>query len=248
MNPKYRPLFLLILISSIIRLLIASLVELGNDEVYYHTYALFPEWSHFDHPPMVGWFIQLFSANTFLHSQLLMRSSSLFLAAVNTWLIFELGCRIKNELTGIYAALLYTASIYTSLIAGVFIMPDTPQLFFWLIALYLMIDILPDKDTVPSNKRRFLLLGFIIGLAMLSKYTSVFLWGGIGLYLLVFNRNWFKSASLYAAGIISLIVFSPVLWWNYKNDFISFTFHEDRVSLLDSPIRLDFIGTEILGE
>ena len=247
-SQKYRPLFWLILLSTIMRAFIAQFVELGNDEVYYFTYALFPEWSHFDHPPMVGWVIQLFSFNQFLHSQFLLRFPAIIFAALNTWLMFELGSRIKNEKTGWYAALLYTASIYTTLIAGVFIMPDTPQLFFWILSIYLMVDILPDKDTVPSNKRRFLLLGLIIGLGMLSKYTSVFLWGGIFLYLIIFNRKWLMSLYFYAAGIISLIVFSPVLIWNYQHHFISFTFHQDRVSLVESGMRFDFIGTEILGE
>ncbi len=247
-NTKYRPLFWLIIISTLARIFIASFVELGNDEVYYYTYALFPAWSHFDHPPMVGWFIQLFSANFFMHSQLLLRLSSIVLAAVNTWLMFELGRKINNERTGLYAAALYTASIYTSLIVGVFIMPDTPQIFFWILSLYLMLDILPDKETSQSSKRNFLLLGVLIGFGMLSKYTSVFLWSGVFLYLLFYNRNWLKSVSLYISGLISLLIFSPVLWWNNKNHFISFTFHEDRVSLLDSPIRFDFVGTEMLGE
>ncbi|NOR87548.1 MAG: phospholipid carrier-dependent glycosyltransferase [Bacteroidales bacterium] len=245
---KYKPLMWLILISTFIRILLAQFVELGNDEVYYFTYALFPDLSHFDHPPMVGWVIQLFSFNQFLHSQLLLRIAAIVFAAINTWLIFELGSKVKNERTGWYAALLYTASIYTSLIAGVFIMPDTPQLFFWILSLYLIVEILPDKDLAPSNKRRFLLLGVLIGLAMLSKYTSVFLWFGIFLYLIIYNRAWFKNIYLYAAGIISLLIFSPVLIWNYQHHFISFTFHEDRVNIAESGIRFDFIGTEILGE
>jgi len=245
---KYSPIFQLIVISSIIRILIAALVELGNDEVYYFTYALFPAWSHFDHPPMVGWVIQLFSFNGFLHSQLLLRLPSIIFAALNTFFIYKLGQKIKNTQTGFYAAVLYTASLYTSLIAGVFIMPDTPQLFFWVWSLYIMLEILPDKELSAINKRKFLVLGLAIGLGMISKYTSVFLWAGIFLYILFYNRNWLKSWSFYLSGIISLLVFSPVILWNWQYHFISFTFHEERVSFWGSGIRFDFIGTEILGE
>lgn len=245
---KYQPLLWLIFISTIIRIIIANWIELGNDEVYYHTYALYPDWSHFDHPPMVGWFIELFSFGNFLHSGFFMRISSIFFAAINTWLIFELGGKLKDEKTGWYAALLYTSSLYTSVIVGVFIMPDTPQVFFWVLSLYLMIDILPDKAISKPNSFKFLLLGFVIGLGMISKYTSVFLWLGIFLYLIFYNRNWFKTLSLYASGLISLIVFFPVLIWNYQHHFISFTFHGDRVELGAESIRFDLIGTEILGE
>lgn len=245
---KYRPLVWLIFITTIIRLMVAFFIELGNDEVYYFTYATFPDWSHFDHPPLIGWLIKVFSFGLYPFAGWLMRLPAIILAAANTWLMFEVGARVKNEKTGWYAALLYSTSIYTSVIAGTFIMPDSPQVFFWILALYLMLDILPDKDTVNSNKRRFLLLGMVIGLGMLSKYTSVFLWPGIFLYLIFYNRNWFKSLSLYAAGLISLIVFSPVLIWNYLHHFISFTFHGDRVEMAGSSIRFDLIGTEILGE
>lgn len=245
---KYKPLSWLILLSSVIRLIVAFYIELGNDEVYYHTYALFPDWSHFDHPPMVGWVIQIFSLGTFMHATWLMRIPAIIFAAANTWLIFELGASIKNEKTGWYAALLYTSSIYTSIISGIFIMPDTPQVFFWILALYLMIQILPDRDLVGSSKRKMLFLGLVIGLGMLSKYTSVFLWFGAFLYLLAYNRNWFKSWQLYVSGFISLVVFTPVIIWNYMNHFISFTFQTERVELQGSGIRFDLVGTEILGE
>jgi len=53
-----RYLYLLILVSLACRGFIAGMIELGNDEVYYLTYARFPDLSHFDHPPMVGLVIQ----------------------------------------------------------------------------------------------------------------------------------------------------------------------------------------------
>jgi hypothetical protein len=245
---KYYPLVWLISISTAVRIFLALTLDLGNDEVYYHTYAQEPDWSHFDHPPMVGWVIRWFSLGLYMYSPPFMRAPAIIFAALSTWLMYELGSRIKNERTGWYAAILYTSSIYTSIIAGLFIMPDSPQVFFWVLALYLMADILPDRDRVKSNKRRFLLLGLVIGLAMLSKYTSVFLWPGLLLYLLFYNRNWFKSTSLYFSAIISFLVFLPVLIWNMKNHFISFTFHSDRVGLTENGLRFDLLGTELVGQ
>ncbi|MCK9271867.1 MAG: hypothetical protein M0P50_15635, partial [Bacteroidales bacterium] len=54
---------LIILFSVLLRGLLSWWLELGNDEVYYWTYARYPALSHFDHPPMVGFFIQAFSFN-----------------------------------------------------------------------------------------------------------------------------------------------------------------------------------------
>ena len=37
-----------------------------------------------------------------------------------------IGKKIRNERTGLYAAVLYNTSIYSSIIAGTFILPDSP--------------------------------------------------------------------------------------------------------------------------
>ena len=63
----------LLLISTAIRMVVGDSIQLGNDEVYYWTYAKFPDWSHFDHPPMVGLFEQLFTLNLFFESELALR-------------------------------------------------------------------------------------------------------------------------------------------------------------------------------
>jgi len=84
---------------------------LGNDEAYYYTYALYPALSHFDHPPMVGWVIQLFSLNLHFSSEIFIRLAAVLAGTVNTWLMYCIGKQLRDELTGWYAALLYTASI-----------------------------------------------------------------------------------------------------------------------------------------
>lgn len=241
-------LLLIILVSTFIRGFLAFFLELGNDEVYYWTYALYPDLSHFDHPPMIGLFIQLTTMNLLLDHEFFLRLSSVLLGGVNTWLIFLIGKKIHSELAGFYAAMLYITSIYCFVIVGIFIMPDTPQVFFWLISLLLLIYILPDREISSRNQRLMLVAGVTIGLAMLSKYTSVFLWLAAGGYILLYNRNWLKKIELYASALISLLIFSPVVIWNFRHNFISFTFHGDRVSFFESGLRPDFFFTELFGQ
>lgn len=238
----------LIYLSSLLRLFLGGWVELGNDEVYYYTYAAYPDWSHFDHPPMVGWVIQLFSFGGYLSGQLWMRIGAIALSAINTFVIWRIGSLLKNDLAGWYAALLYTASFYTSVIAGLFIMPDTPQVFFWLLSLWLMLRIAKADTINTTAKRDMLLLGCTIGLAMLSKYTSAYLWLGFLLYVLFYRRQWLARPQLYVAGVISLLVFSPVIYWNLQNNFISFTFHEGRVHMSQGvQLHWDYLGAELGG-
>ena len=243
-----RFLVLIVVISVAIRGFLAWALELGNDEVYYWTYALYPGLSHFDHPPMVGFMIQLFSLDLYFDSELFIRMSSVLLGGANTYLIFLIGKSVKGRLTGLFAAMLYNTSVYCFVIAGIFILPDTPQLFFWLAGLYFLIISLPAEEITKQAKNRILIAGLLIGLAMLSKYTSVFLWAGAGLYILIYNRKWLKTSQLYLSAILSLIIFTPVLFWNLENNFISFTFQSERVGFFGQGLRPDYFFTELLGQ
>jgi len=113
--------------------------NLGNDEAYYYTYALYPALSHFDHPPMVGWAIQLFSLNLHFSSEIFIRMAAVVAGTLNTWLMYAIGRQLHDERTGWYAALLYTASVYGFVIVGVFILPDSPQSVFWLSAILFLL-------------------------------------------------------------------------------------------------------------
>lgn len=246
---KY-PVFLIILVivSTLVRAFLAATLDLGNDEVYYVLYAKYPDWSHFDHPPMVGLFIQLFSLNLFFNSEFAIRLSSLVFGAMNIWIIYMIGKQIKNPRTGFYSALLYVASIYASVISGVFILPDTPQSLFWLLSLWIMIRALPMDSGNTQANRLILLLGVTLGLGMLSKYTTVYLWLGAGLFFLFYRRDWLKKPSVYLSILISVLIASPILFWNYQNDWISFLFHENRVNSLGFEINTTYFFTELAGE
>ena len=139
----------LLAISAVLRGILAAWMEFGNDEVYYWTYALYPDWSHFDHPPMVGWVIQLFSLNLLFDSEFFIRLASVVFMTANTYIIYRIGKDIKDARTGLYAALLYTASIYAFVITGIFIMPDTPLMLFWLLAIWMAVKYLKVKVPDP---------------------------------------------------------------------------------------------------
>lgn len=220
---------------------------LGNDEAYYYTYALYPALSHFDHPPMVGWVIQLFSQNLNLSSEFFIRLAAVVAGTVNTWLIYCIGKQLRDELTGWYAALLYTASVYGFVIAGLFILPDAPQTVYWLSAiLFLLRSFSGEIDNL--GKRSFLLASVFIGLALLSKYTSAFLWLGMIVYVLIYRRQWLRTTVFYAGHLIMAVLFLPVILWNAQNQFVSFLFHSGRVEPASADFTLDYFLTEILGE
>ncbi len=249
----------LLAISALVRAVLAAWLEFGNDEVYYWAYALYPDWSHFDHPPMVGWIIQLFSLNLLLDSEFFIRLASIVFMTANTYIIYRIGKDLKDAQTGLYAALLYTASIYAFVITGIFIMPDTPLMLFWLLAVWMALRVIARRnDEAIQEKTAFrpfdrlkaqgplLLFGLFSGLAMLSKYSGIFLWVGMALYILIFNRKQLKNPYLYLALLISALCCIPILYWNIDNNFISFRFHGERVG--GGTLNFSTFGTELAGE
>ncbi len=244
MNPK---LLYLLLFSFALRLALAFGIELGNDEVYYRIFALFPDWSYFDHPPLVAWLIRLTTLGSEVAPDGLVRLGAVVIGTINTYLVYRIVLRIaRDQKAALLGALLYTASIYGFIISGTFIMPDTPLVLFWLLAIDRLWGILPCGKIGKSERRSMLLVGVFVGMAMLSKYTGAYLWGAAGLYILLFNRKWLVDWSLWAGGVLSLVVFAPVIYWNVQNDFVTFTFHGARVTA-ESSINPLFFGRELAG-
>jgi hypothetical protein len=236
----------LILVATIIRFIIALTIDLGNDEVYYINYAHHLQWNYFDHPPMVALLIKLTTLNLGLTSNFFIRLGSIFLAAVNTYLIYVIAKKIKNEKSGLIAAVLFTSSIYSSIIAGIFIMPDTPQLFFWICSLYFLINIINLEEDSKTVNQNLLFFGICTGFCIMSKVHGIFLWFGFGLYILFYDRKKLSNPYLYIAILLSILILSPILFWNINNDFITYSFHSNRVTI-NHGINIDSFLREFFG-
>ena len=245
MNQQYpKKVLWLILISAVIKLVTAPLLELGNDEVYYWTYALQPDWNHFDHPPMVGWMIRFTTINLLWVNEVSLRLGSIFCASLSTWFIFKTGKLLSNEKTGWYAALIYNCSVYTGFIAGFFILPDSPQMLFWTASLYIMGHLFIKNDDRKLSV--WLMLGLMIGLATLCKVHGLYLWAGFGLFLILTRIKWLLNWRLYAGFAVTVLCVLPIVYWNVVNNFITYRYHSERV--IHTTIQWDMPGREIAGE
>jgi hypothetical protein len=230
---------LLIAIATLARCITACYVELGNDEVYYRIYAQYLQWNYFDHPPMVGWLIRFTTLNLFLDNEFFIRLGAILSAAITTWLLFLSGKKLSTAYTGFLAAAIYTATIYGSIIAGTFILPDSPQMVCWAAGLYLLIDIAKYSTVNHTKKRKVLLFGVIMGLGMLCKIHTSFLWLGFLLYIVFYNRQWLKQPALYLSGSITLLFFYPVIQWNIDNHFVTYLYHINRVNVSEGGMNMN---------
>jgi hypothetical protein len=228
-------------------MLVAYSLELGNDEVYYQTYAQHLQWNYFDHPPMVALLIRLSTINLFFHNEFFIRLGSILCAAAGTWMIFIIGSQIRNARTGWISAILYSTSFYTSVIAGTFILPDSPQVLFWLLSIYFMVRILESKPPDKYLAGHFILLGISVGACIMSKVHGVFLWLGFGGYIIFHRRDLLKSPMLWISGAISLLIIYPLYQWNLENHFITYNYHQGRISFWGIKPDMDHLLQQVLG-
>jgi hypothetical protein len=238
---------LLICLGTLLRMTIAALLELGNDEVYYQTYARHLQWNYFDHPPMVALLIRFSTLNLFLQNDFFIRLGPILCAAAGTWLIYKIGSRIRNSRTGWFAAILYNTSFYTSIIAGTFILPDSPQVVFWLLSMYFMVRISEYKAGEEIPPGLFILLGLISALCIMSKVHGIFLWFGFGLFVLFRKKELLKNPMLWLSGLVCLCSQIPVYLWNLENHFITYKYHEGRIRFWGSTPDMSHFLQQVLG-
>jgi len=105
--------------------------------------------------------------------------------------------------------------------ACIVLTPDTPLMLFWSIALYCGARIVQRPGPLW-----WYLWGVALGLGLLSKYTMILIVPcQFGFMLFDKNqRKWLLRKEPYMAILLGLLIFSPVILWNYQHDWISFAF------------------------
>lgn len=246
-KPDYKKLVLvLIIIASVVRCLLASVIELGNDEVYYWSYSQHLQWNYFDHPLMVALLIRLGTFNQYLENhELFIRLGSIISSAFSTWFIYKTVETIHSQRAGFFAAILYTSSLYSSIISGVFIMPDSPQMFFWTASLYLLANLLNGND---KKTAWWVLFGITTGLTIMSKIHGVFIWSGLGLYIIFSKRDWLLNYRLYLSILIAGMIVTPFFNWNIQSNFITYRYHSAMIEGSIFHFRFANFFREITGE
>jgi 4-amino-4-deoxy-L-arabinose transferase-like glycosyltransferase len=239
-----KAILLLIIFGILIRCLVASAIELGNDEVYYWTYSQYLQWNYFDHPPLVAILIRLTTLNLSVQNvEFFVRLGSIICSAFATYFIYRAVSNTDTERAGFIAALLYNASLYGSIITGIFILPDSPQMFFWTASLLVLSKLIRSEK---PNVAHWALFGALAGLTIMSKIHGVFIWTGLILYIIFYKREWLRSWQIYLSAAMSLLVSFPFLLWNFQNHFITYQYHSSRLEGIQ--FKADNFFREIFGE
>jgi len=238
-----------IILGTALRLaLAASVIDLGHSEAYYIAASRHPALSYFDHPPLSFWIAWAAMKLTGSDAVLVVRAPFILMFAATTWLTFRLGTLLFGEAAGAFAALLLNLSPLFAISLGAWVQPDGPLILCVLAASHCV-----ARLAVGEARARETLLwaqaGVWLGLALLSKYYAVLLPAGVALFAATSpgHRRWFREPGPYLAGLIAVLVFSPVLIWNWQNDWVSFGFQGQRV-VENRGIELRWFADSILGQ
>ena len=198
---------------------LAAAVPLLPEEAYHWNFARHPDWSYFDHPPMIAWSIAL-GRLVFGDTRLGVRLVPLLFALGTTWLLARMARRLYGDSAALWAVLLY-ALMPAAFLVGFWGFPDSPMLFFWTLTLTWVWRALESR-----RPGWWLAAGAALGAGLLSKYTAAFLVPSVLLYLLRSprDRHWLATPWPYLAGVFSLLVFTPVIYWNWTHEWASFRF------------------------
>jgi 4-amino-4-deoxy-L-arabinose transferase-like glycosyltransferase len=191
-------------------------MQLHEDEAFYWFWSTHLQLGYFDHPPMVAYIIRFFTL--FGDSEFFVRLGAIVCMSISSWYVYLLSKEIFD--TEVAWLTLVTSAILPATFMGyTIITPDAPLILFWTTATYYSY-----RALFSDRWSDYILAGIHIGLLMLSKYTSVLFLGFLLIYILIkMPRKLFKLKP-WAAIAIAFTMFTPVIFWNYQHDWMSFLF------------------------
>lgn len=225
-----------ILIAAVVHLALGFSIGFSVDEAHYALYAQNLAWSYFDHPPLVGWIQWPLVALT--SSEGIIRLIPELLWIISCYLVYQVTVEVHHLMQGRNAGYL-TSALPSANLCGLMavltiIAAPMPHI--------LAIGLLPDTLLAPLSLGLmwmalrwlshdhfgigdWIITGILLGLAGLSKYTAAFTALALLLVFLSAPRKpWITTVGFWLAAICALLLITPVLYWNWINDWISFKY------------------------
>lgn len=247
-------LYFAILLFSLFRIyyILTGPFDLSADEAHYWEWSRRLDLSYYSKGPMIAYLISagtaLFGNNAFG-----VRIFAVALSALSSVLLFRLGKELYDEKTGLASALLIqVVPLYS--VYGILFTIDSSFMFFWILSLFLFWKAMGPRGaaTEKPSVLNWILLGISIGMGLLSKYTMAFFYVS-GLLFMIFHRESRKllaTKNPYLAFVTSIVVFSPVIFWNAGNAWVTLKHAAGQAHLADGlalSVRyfFEFLGSQL---
>jgi 4-amino-4-deoxy-L-arabinose transferase-like glycosyltransferase len=222
---------------TLLRLSVFSSLDLRTDEAYYWTWSQQPALSYLDQPPMVAWFVRL---GTLLFGDTPLGARFAFLLALplTELILADIARRRSGSMA---AALLVVLAMEATVNFGVtsaIIEPGIPLLLFAGLMFWSLCRLEETGDL-----RWWLGVGAGAGLALLAKFMLIFFAPALLVYFIatVRQRRWLNGPWLWGGIGLALLLFTPVLWWNAQHDWAAFRFQGGRATSV-APANFAYFG------
>ena len=219
----------LIVYAVALRLVYLGAVELLPEEAYYWNYSRHLDIGYLDHPPMVAWLIRLGTA-VFGQTQFGVRIGSLGCGILTSIFAYRLTRNLFGGASAL-AALELAQALPFFFLSGFLMTPDAPLTAAWAAALYYL-----ERALIAERPAAWWGVGIALGMGLISKY-SIGLLVPVTLVFMIWDRKshqWWRRREPYAAALLALAIFSPVIVWNAQHDWASFEFQTLR-RLAETP-------------
>ncbi|HXA37256.1 MAG TPA: glycosyltransferase family 39 protein [Steroidobacteraceae bacterium] len=213
----------LIAYALILRLVYLGSVELLPEEAYYWNYSRHLDFGYLDHPPMVAWLIKL-GTTVFGQSAFGVRAGALGCGVIASVYTYRLTRNLFSE-TSAAAAVLLAQALPFFFLSGLLMTPDSPLTAAWAASLYYL-----ERALLAGSRAAWWRAGAALGIGAISKY-SIGLLAPVTLAFMLWDRpsrDWWRRFEPYGAGMLALVIFSPVIIWNAQHEWASFVFQTSR--------------------
>ncbi len=215
---------------------------LVNDAYYYTQWSQHLALSYFDGPPLIAYIYRLYFT-VFGFSD-----SSVWLFAYTTILltgfaIYRTANLMFNERIAFMSLLIW---LFTpGVVRFFFLLPtyDAAQMIFWALSVCAFFHLVQTKKI-----RYYYLTGVLLGFLLLAKYTGILAVLALLITAVCIKdyRFIYCSKHTYLAGLLALLIFSPVIIWNIQHHFVSIAFqwhhgYGSSVTLHGHAVLLDLL-------
>lgn len=119
-----------------------------------------------------------------------------------------------------FVAAIAAACIPFAMLAGSQFMYISLDFFWWVLLVWLLL-----RRINSGDPRSWLAVGAVIGLGMMTRYTMLFAVAGlvVGVLATPLRRD-LRSRWLWLGVALSLLIFLPNAWWQFRHDFVYLDF------------------------
>mgnify|MGYP003951037035 CR=1 FL=1 len=222
--------------------------SLFGDEAQYWIWSKNFDFGYFSKPPLLSWFLGAYTyvfGDSFF-SLKIFPNIFYFFTSIGVYILCK-QLNIDHKLS-----LLCSFSFYfmpSVSVSSFLVSTDVILIFFWTISMLVFLYIRKNPSIL-----NFILLGIMLGLALLSKYAAVYFFVCLCLVVVldkktrdVFSQNAYKVLVFF---VVVILIVTPNILWNFNNGWITMLHTANNISLKNTNIDilrgLGFLFIQIL--